>query len=246
MTNPEVTSPIAPNPYVVTAAEPAFDRWRWLLAGVIGILGGYLAIASAVGGLLNGLSGFGGFPPEFVALLIGQAVFAVLVTGFAYAVAPGTASRRILAIVIFSLGFVGTLALMFARIYSGLGLPGALSGVLVNPFWLVLFLGALGWLLASGARPLAFLGLLLTFIVMPLNFVFVLNGIGSGISTGVQYAAAFVIAVVILLISRPAAVVAPAAIVTPVDSPSPEAVELAPTAFVAMEEGAAVVEDPKA
>ncbi len=246
MTNPEVTTPVAANPYLATTTTPPFDRWRWLLAGVIGILGGYLTIGAAIGGLLNALSGFGGFPPEFTALLVAQAVFAIAVTAFAYAVAPGSASRRILAIVIFALGVVGTVALMFGRIYAGLPIPGTISNFLINPFFLVLFFGALGWLLASGARPLAFVGLLLTLIVLPLNFVFLINGVGSGISTAVQYVLALVVAVVILLISRPARVAVPDTYVTPVVAPSAEAVELAPTAFVAMEEGAAVVEEPKA
>jgi hypothetical protein len=222
-------------------AAPTFDRWRWLLAGAIGIIGGYLTLGTVSGGLANVLFMDQGWENTVYLLLRG--IFALAVTAFAFFVAPGALGRRVLAVVLFVVISVALVAFSVGRLSGDLRIGGAPILFVTNPFWVVLFVGGLGWLLAAGVRPLAYLSLLLTCIVMPLNFVFVMNNIGYGISTTVQLVLAGAIAAVILLVSRPAeSYAAPA--VTPVVSPSPSAAELAPTAFVAMEEGAEV-DDPQ-
>jgi hypothetical protein len=225
-TTPEGLAPTAysaTNPYAATPRVGAFDRWRWLLAGVIGILGGYLTLSSINGPLLQTLSGFGQFDPEQSGVFIGQTVFAFAVTVFAYLVAPGTLSRRVLASVLYVVLVIAFVAFMVARLYGDLRIGGPVMSFFISTQFAVLFAGALGWLIAAGSRPIAFLTLLLTFIVMPLNTVFALNSLSSGWSQIVQLPLCLVIAVAILLASRPA---------TPRDA----------NGFVAMEEGAEVVE----
>jgi hypothetical protein len=205
MSTPEPT-PAAPSPYAapsVAAAAP-FDRWRWLLSGVIGILGGYLTVASVSGQLTMALSGRAAFPFEVGFLLVAQAVFALAVTAFAFMLAPGKFGRRVLAVVLFVVIVVLLVAFLVARNYGGLRVPGPGFLVVTNPYWIVLLAGAVGWLIAAGSRPLAYLSLLLTFIVMPLGFVFAMNNISYGISALVQYGLCLAIAVAILIVSRPA------------------------------------------
>lgn len=214
------SSPYAP---AAQAAPAAFNRWRWLLAGVIGILGGYLTISASGGQLLQTLGGYGSLPPEQTVMIIAQAVFALVVTSFAYLVAPGPMPRRVIAIVVFVVLVVGFTAFMVARVFGDLRLGGPVFSFFINPYFAVLFAGALGWLIAVGARTIGFLTLLLTFIVMPLGAFFAINNISSGISQLVQLGLCLVIAVVVLFASRPA-------------------VPDAAPAFVAMEEGAEVVE----
>jgi hypothetical protein len=156
-------------------------------------------------------------------MFIAQGVFALAVTAFAYSVAPGTSARRILAIVLFVVLVIGFTAFMAARITGAIRFGGPVLNFFVSPYFAVLFAGALGWLIASGARTIAFLTLLLTFIVLPLGTIFALNNISSGWSQLVQFSLCLVIAIVVLFASRP-----------PVASTAPS--------FVAMEEGAEVVE----
>ena len=248
MSIPEST-PVNPNPYAPAAVATAapFDRWRWLLAGVIGILGGYLTISSFSGGLLNVISGIAQYDLELSAQIVLQGVFALAVTAFAYLVAPGPFPRRVIAVVLFVVVAVAIVALLAARYSGGLRLPGPAFNVVLNPYWLVLLTGGLGWLIAAAARPIAYLSLLLTFIVMPLGFVFAINSISSGISTIVQLVLSLAIAIVILLVSRPAAssYESSAPVATSVAPPVTTASDLAPNAFVAMEEGAEVGDAPR-
>jgi hypothetical protein len=220
-------------------AAPAFDRWRWLLAGAIGIIGGYLTLGTVSGGLANVLFIDQGWETTVYLLLRG--IFALAVTAFAFFVAPGTFGRRVLAVVLFVVISVALVAFFVGRLSGAVRIGGAPIMFVTNAFWVVLFVGGLGWLLAAGARPLAYLSLLLTFIVMPLTFAFTMNNIGYAISTTVQLVLAGAIAAVILLVSRPAVSYAAPA-VAPAESPSASAAELAPTAFVAMEEGAEINE----
>jgi hypothetical protein len=231
MTNTTPTpDSLAPNayagqdPYVpAPTATGAFDRWRWLLAGVIGILGGYLMLSSVSGPLLQTLSGFGRFPLEQAVVFVLQAVFALAVTAFAYIVAPGSAGRRVLAIVLYTVLVAGFVAFMAARLFGDLRIGGPVLNFMINTYFAVLFAGALCWLIAAGSRPIAYLSLLLTFVVMPLGAAFAYANLSAGWSQLVQLVLCLVIAVVVLLVSRPpmAAPVAPAAVATEPVSESP-------------------------
>ena len=222
---------------VPSAVGAPVDRWRWRLAGVIGILGGYLTVSWVTGGIVDAIGNPRGYGPEFLAQFVVQGVFALAVTAFAFFVAPGPLGRRVPAIVLFVVIAVALVAFLVARNWGHVSLPGRYLIMFYNPIWIVLLAGGLGWLLAARARPLAYLTLLLTFIVVALGFAFLMNGVGYGLSTFIQYVAALAIAGVILLVSRPAAP-GPATPVGAVANGSPSAAELAPTAFVAMEEGA--------
>ena len=228
---------VVSRPAGVTTMPAGSDRWRWALAGVIGILGGYLTLSLLNGGIIQGLSRMGSYDPEIIALWVAQGLFALAVTALAYFVASGPLGRRVLAAALFIVITIVLVAVLVARISGALQIPGPGLLVVTNPYWVVLFAGGLGWLIAASARPLAYLSLLLTFMVMPLGAIFVLNNIGFGISTVIQLVLSLAIALVILLVSRPAAPYAVPPVVAAADA-SPTAAELAPTAFVAMEEGA--------
>ena len=237
------TVPPSPNPYAPAALAAPFDRWRWLLAGVIGILGGYITLSLMNSGLIQALSGLGGYPPEITVQFVAQAVFGLAVASFAFLVAPGPLGRRLLAVLIFVVVVIVLVFILIGRINGSLRLPGPGALVVLNPYWVVLFAGGLGWLLAAGARPLAYLTLAATLVVMPLGYVFAMNNISSGIGTVVQLALALVIAVGILFASRPATSYG-VATATPAAAPQ-TASELAPNAFVAMEEGAEADDGPR-
>lgn len=231
MTTPTPSPYTAPSgPAVAASATDGTGRWRWLLSGVIGILGGYLTLLAISGGLLPALAGFAAPGPEYTILLVAQTVFAVVVTAFAYALAPGSVGRRWTAIAIYVVGVVLTILLALGRITGGIP-GGAVMGFFLNAFWLVLLFGALGWLIACGARPLAYLGLLLTVILLPVSFGLIMNGFPSAASNGLQFALALVIAIVILILSRPARGVAVAPATAPAASvPADGVTEVPPMA----------------
>ncbi len=231
MTNTTPTpDSLAPNAYAgqdsyvpaPTATAP-FDRWRWLLAGVIGILGGYLTVSVFNSGLLNALLGFGQFQPDLIAQFVLQAVFALVVTSFAYFVAPTPLAGRVIAIAIYVVVAVLLVVVLAARLSGALRLPGPASYMMLNPYFLVLLVGGLCWLIATAARPIAYLTLLLAFIVMPIGFVFALNDLPFAIGTILQLGLSLAIAIVILLASRPrtATPAAPAAVATEPAAVSP-------------------------
>lgn len=199
MTDPLVT----PAP-----AEPVrpIDRRIWLLAGIIAILGGYLTIQAISGGLIQHLAGFGNGPAELTVLLFSHLVFAVAVTVLGYFLAPGSLGMRVLASAIYVAAVVLVVAVLALRISGALGGgPGVLfvGATLANPFFVVLLFGALGWLLASRARPIAYLALLLAAAIAPVGLLFGLAGLSSVLSSIVQLVAVGVVAVVILLVSIP-------------------------------------------
>jgi hypothetical protein len=192
-------------PAVIDAAPatvPAFDRWRWLLAGSIGIVGGYLTVIAVVSPVLSSLSR--NFDPEYLLPWIAELLFALVVTSFAFFVAPGARRRRVLAIGIFCAIVVVLVALLIGRYTGALRAPVPTFIVFLNPYWVVLVAGGLGWLIAAGSRVVAYFTLLLAIIVMPIPFVFALNNIEYGATALVQLVLSLVIAVVILLVSRPA------------------------------------------
>ena len=201
----------APNPYAAAAAPVPtshVDRWRWLLSGVIGIVGGYVTLASVSGPLLMALNPFStGYPPEVTVQLTLQALFGVVLTVFGYLASPGgSGAGKAIAAGIWAVGVAATVALLWGRLFGEIRL-GPAANLFINPWWLIVLIGALGWLVAINARGLVYLALLLTLVLMPLNLLFTFNGFSSGISSIVQYVVALGVAVAVLLIARPRSVV---------------------------------------
>jgi hypothetical protein len=172
-----------------------------MLAGVIGIVGGYLTVSAAASPALSNIAR--NFDPEYLMPWIAELLFALVVTSFAFFVAPGARRRRVLAIAIFCAIVVVLVVLLVARQTGSLRAPVPIFIVFLNPYWVVLFAGGLGWLIAAGSRVVAYFTLLLAILVMPIPFVFALNNIEFGATALVQLVLSLVVAVVILLVSRP-------------------------------------------
>ncbi len=198
------TVEVVQEPEVIEVVEP-MDRRRVLVAGVIAILGGYLTILAIGGQLIQQLLGFGG-PVEFTVLFTAQLVFAVGVSALGFFLVPGPLRRRVVAKVVYIVG-IAILVLVLVLRVGGSG--GALLGnqfvqaTISNVFFMVLLFGALAWLIAVGARPFAYLSLVLAAVIAPVGLLFVLNGVSNGISYIVQLIAVAIAAGVILLISIP-------------------------------------------
>jgi hypothetical protein len=206
MSDPLVT----PTP---TLTEPVrrIDRRQWLLAGIIAILGGYLTILAIGGSLIQQLTGFGGGPAELTLLFVSQLVFAVAVTVLGYFLAPGSLGMRLLASAIYVLAVVTLVVLLTLRVSGGLGrvLGGPVIGAtLTNSFFMILLLGALAWLIATAARPIAFIALVLAAAIAPVGVLLALAGVSAALSSMVQLIAVGIAAVVILLVSIPRRAVA--------------------------------------
>lgn len=186
--------PPAPN-YPTT-----IDRWRWLLAGVIAILGGYLTIQVATTGLGQIFVGYS--DPSITLLVIAELVFAVAVTALGYFFAPGPLGRRILAKAVYVVGILLLALVIWLRFTTGFGgIPLALS--FGNPFFVALLFGGLGWLIACAAAPMRYLVLLVALVALPLNYILVMAGASSGFGLVVQYVVCGIAAAAILLVSRP-------------------------------------------
>lgn len=189
-------------------AEPAgpIDRRHWLLAGVIAILGGYLTIIAIGGNLIQQLLGFGGGPAELTVLFVSQLVFAVAVTVLGYFLAPGSLGMRLLASAVYAAAVVLLVASLTLRVGGGLGRalsPLFFGATIANPFFMILLFGGLGWLLASRARGIAYLSLVLAAVVAPVGVLLALANLNGAVSSIVQLLAVGVAAVVILLVSFP-------------------------------------------
>jgi hypothetical protein len=196
-----VSRPRAGVPQPDPLVTPAFDRWRRVLAGVIGIVGGYLTVSAVTSPVVYAATR--DLDHGFVLPGIAEGIFALGVTWFAFFVAPGTLRRRVLAIVIFTAVVVVLVALLVGWFTGTLATPARTFMVFANPYWVVLVGGGLGWLVAAGSRPVAYLALLLAFIVMPLQYAFAIGNIEVGASTLVQLGVSLAVAVVILIVSRP-------------------------------------------
>lgn len=176
------------------------DRWRWLLSGIIAILGGYITLQALTGGLGQVFLGF--LAPTVVAIYVAQIVFGVAVSALGYFFVTAPLGRRILAKAVWVVG-VG-LVILFVALRLTTGFGGVPAGLTVaNPHFMLLVFGGLGWLIASGVTPLRYLVLLVALVPVPINFLLVLGGADSALGTLVQLVITGIAAVVILLVSRP-------------------------------------------
>lgn len=176
--------------------------YQWLAAGVAGIAGGFIVVSLVVGQVALLLSGRSGLAAEQGVLALAQLAFGVLVVAAAYQLAPGPLALRLIATAVFVVGLVLTVTLLTLRLTGALR-GGPLSIYLVNPSGLVLLAGAAGWLLAAGARPLAYLTLLPTILVIAVPSLLVRAGLPSPLVSLATLGGALVVALLVLFAAKP-------------------------------------------
>ncbi|HIY65202.1 MAG TPA: hypothetical protein H9830_02865 [Candidatus Agrococcus pullicola] len=192
----------APRP-ATRSASPAGSNRVWLLAGILGIVGGYVLWSSLPQLGTRFISG-GVFLNEgllyMTQILLGLACVVVAMLN-----APGSLPRRLIAVVIVIVIAALAFFLFLMRLQSGLGpvFRGPVGGLLTSlEGWLVLS-GAAGWLLAAGARPLAWLSLVGVLLVAPLRLLLQWQGFDVAITTVVLQALMLIAALAVLLASKP-------------------------------------------
>ena len=197
MTTTEVPNPYAePTSVVVPAA-----RGRALASAVAVFLGGYILVQSLLGQLAPALSGYGG-GAEVLFLLLSQLVFAVIVVIAGYFLAPTTVPRRLVASLIVVVGVIVTIVSQVARLSSGFG--GIASNLTVgNAIFMVALTVGAGWLVVRSAR-LGWLALLAAVVLIPVPFLFAVNGVAYAISQPISLLLFGIVGTGILLAGRPA------------------------------------------
>lgn len=189
------TTPLQDSP------APAKEGRSWFLAGALGIAGGYI-LMNTVPQFTNALMVT---TSEVLPFLVMQMIFGFACTVIAYLNAPGKFPSRIVGTVLFVLVAALAVALHAARLFGfGGGLfHGFLGGLFSNyEGWIVLAGGA-GWLIASGARPIGWLILVGALLVAPLRMLLVMQDLHYMTSTIVLNILMLVVAVGILLASKP-------------------------------------------
>ena len=196
-----MTTTEVPNPY----AEPASvvvpaARGRALASAVAVFLGGYILVQSLLGQLAPALSGYGG-GAEVLFLLLSQLVFAVIVVIAGFFLAPATVPRRLVASLIVVVGVIVTIVSQVARLSSGFG--GIASNLTVgNAIFMVALTVGAGWLVVRSAR-LGWLALLAAVVLIPVPFLFALNGVAYAISQPISLLLFGIVGTGILLAGRP-------------------------------------------
>ena len=193
-----------PTPRPATrSASPAGSNRVWLLAGILGIVGGYVLWSSLPQLGTRFISG-GVFLNEgllyMTQILLGLACVVVAMLN-----APGSLARRLIAIALVVI-IAGFAFLLFTlRVQSGLGpvFSGPVGGLLTSlEGWLVLS-GAAGWLIAAGARPIAWLSLVGVLLVAPLRLLLQWQSLDVAISTVTLQVFMLIATVTVLLASKP-------------------------------------------
>ncbi len=198
---PAPSQAYAPVPAPLPAAPGRRDTARWAAAGLLGIVGGFVVLSGGVGSQLPiSLAGFGGMPLSVVVLQLLQVLFGVAAVVAAYLLAPGRIGMRVVAGVVFVIAAV--LSIVFASIRLTGSVDPFMSSVLLNATALLVFWGAVGWLLACGARPIAYLSLLAPLVLLlPIAMWLSMAGVEGAIITLVLQVIALVTSVVVLLAS---------------------------------------------
>ncbi|SDH29203.1 hypothetical protein [Agrococcus jejuensis] len=174
------------------------DRRHWLLAGLLGIVGGALLLDGvlSITPVLSGAQ----VPIESMALAAGGAALGLVAIVVAFSLAPGSLGRRALGIVIVLVGIglaVGLVALLFG---GPVRIPVEVRWV-ASPQSLLVGTGIVGWLLASGARWWAFLVVLLAPAIPAVASALLFQG--SSLAILAPQALALVLALLALLLSIP-------------------------------------------
>ncbi|GAA2174158.1 hypothetical protein GCM10009846_19030 [Agrococcus versicolor] len=181
-----------------------YDRRHWLLAGLLAIAGGTIVDLAARGQLIFALGGRDTGLAEILLLELGRLAVGILLVAMAYVLAPGSAVRRILGIVVLIVGIAAVVAITVALQFGELGaLRSPVVRWLLNPQSLLLLVGVVGWVLASGARWWAWLAVLLPWIVGAVGYGLNVLGVEPGYAITATGAIALAIALVTLLLTIP-------------------------------------------
>lgn len=172
-------------------------RARWLPAGLLGIVGGYVIVLALSGPLLLALTNFSGVYLAPALMGAAQLLFGVVAVLAAYLLAPGPIGLRLTAVVLL-LGVVGlAVGVVVAR--TTLVLGGPLSAVVFSQAGILVVGGGLCWLLACRARILAYLSLLPALaLFLPIAQWLLMAGADNALVTFVTHVLALVAALVIL------------------------------------------------
>lgn len=174
------------------------DRRHWLLAGLLGIVGGALVLDA----VLRAASSFTSsqLPIEAFLMPVGAGVLGLAGIVVAFALAPGGAARRVLGVVVVLIGVGVAFGFGVALFTGGLRVPTEVRWV-VSPQSLLVGAGIVGWLLAAGARWWAFLVVLLAPAVAAVATALVLAG--SSLAALAPQVVAVVLALLTLALSVP-------------------------------------------
>lgn len=213
MTASDPGLPVAPPP---SAASPRLAQGRALAGAIAVFLGGYLVLLSFNGQavqLAMALTSDGrapAIPLELGALAVLQLLFALVVTAVGILLPRGSLGLRLGGVALAVVGPVIVL-LVLGAYYSGtlrVGPAGdPTAGVLVrsvflNPWFLVVLLLGVAWLLSRRAR-LGWLALLGTLLLIPVPSLFAFGGAGGGISSIVMFALSGLVGAGVVLAGRP-------------------------------------------
>lgn len=201
MSTPETVTSTPPLETVVVPEQ----RGRALASAVAVFLGGYLVLSALGGQLVNALAGFSGAGPELAVLFVLQLVFALAVVIGGYFLAPASAGRKLVASAIVVLGVILVIALMITRLTGSLGPIGGIPTMitLANPAFMTVLLVGAGWLIVRSAR-LGWLTLLAAAVLIPIQLIMNLNGIGFAITQIVVLFFALVVGAAVIAAGRPA------------------------------------------
>lgn len=192
-------TPASPPPGVPAPATPERGDWRtrWLASGLLGISGGFVVFSSSLPNQLAMATVRGYVDPMPMLLLGCQMVFGIAMVVAAYLLAPGRVGMGLLGAVIFIVGIVAQFLFVVIRLTPGgpvlppwLGYPAVGITVLA---------GAIGWLVASGARPVSWLSLISSLLMVgPVGFGLTLAGADGTLATLAVQVGALVAALIVL------------------------------------------------
>lgn len=195
-----MTTTETPSPYTAATAPVTAPRGNVLASAVAVYLGGYILVQSLSGQITPILAGYGG-GTEYLPLVLGQLLFALAVVIFGLFLAPASLALKLVASALVVVGSIIMLAVQVARITTGFGgIPASLT--LANAYFVVaLFVGA-AWLIVRSAW-VGWLSLLAAALLIPLPYLFAVNGVPTSISQPVLLVALGIVGAVILIAGRP-------------------------------------------
>lgn len=174
-------------------------RARWLVAGLLGIFGGWAVVNTQ---FVTVLLPYGN--PEFdekLAVWL-RIAFALLAVVAAMIFAPGPVPLRIVAVAVVVAGLAIALTAQAGILTGWLDLGPVVRWFFsAQPFFLLL--GSLAWLIACRARWWAYFGLLLTLPAFAVTPILITASVSSSIGMIVLDVVSLVAATVVLLLSRP-------------------------------------------
>ena len=198
------------------APSPVARPGRSLASAVAVFLGGYLLLASFAGLLGNvalivvaALSGRPSpeLPTSTIVLLVLQFLFAIGVVVAGLLVGPGPVLGRALGTVLVVAGSLLTFVTVGLRFNGLLPFPGGRDGlpyqaVFANPWFAIVLVVGIAWLLSRGAR-LGWLSLLGTVVLIPLPVTMMLANAENGVVQIVMFLLSGLVGAGIILAGRP-------------------------------------------